>query len=483
MLRFVANRVDWRKNPSFSGPNARFWAELRGISALQSWTASRKHAIGAARVSCPDTSVLVYETDSCLKSQGSLRRFATLSDTERAEYGDQNKHSRDFKSSGEIGFVFSTDMYINKNKIPPIEFICCHSAAVKMRLSCKPRLAYLDLASAILSVIGLVTAFIIAIESASRGELFVFDTWNENTFVIPDPDKSFYNDLHVMKNALSTTCAAADDPDHYDLYFRGIGWGNNTDAYSMTSLSTKGDSYNPWYLLFLVLFISALFQTYRYVYAYDYSDIFRYRPESGPDFWRWVEYALTSPLQIVLISSAFNARDNNFMLMLAGLQFALVLFGYSLELAIQDIISMKTKPEKIDLDDAPPNTLAQSKIVFATYLIGTWILHYIIWSILFTKFALTSQTVSDCNLTMEKYETPPPILFILISQFTTFTAFGVVLSAQGLWVICVSESTLSPDHVKWLWLRVTWIYSWLSVTAKLFLEYGMVGTLASFSLF
>jgi hypothetical protein len=348
---------------------------------------------------------------------------------------------------------------------------------------CKPKLQLLDLASAILSGTGLITAFIIALESASRGELFVFDTWNENTFVIPDPDLSFHNSMLSLKNTLSTTCAAADDPDNYDLYFRRIGWGNKTEEYSLTSLSTKGDSYNPWYFLFLVLFISSLFQTYRYVYANDYSEYFKYRPDTGPDFWRWVEYALTSPLQIVLISSAFNARDNNFLLMLAGLQFALVLFGYSLELAIQEIISIRTSSEKTSLDNTPQNTYTQSIIVFTTYLIATWILHCIIWSILFRKFALTSQTVTDCDLTIEEFETPRAILFLLISQFTTFTSFGVVLSVHGLYVICVQPSSLTPDKVKSLWLFVTWTYSWLSVTAKLFLEYGMIATLASFSLF
>ena len=348
---------------------------------------------------------------------------------------------------------------------------------------CKPRLHLLDLASAILSGTGLMVAFIIALESAYSGELFVFDTWNENTFVIPDPDKSFDNSMLSLKNTLSTTCAAADSPDKYDLYFRRVGWGNNTEEYSLTSLSTKGESYNPWYLLFLVLFISCLFQVYRYVYAREYSTYFRYRPDSGPDFWRWMEYALTSPLQIVLISSAFNARENNFMLMLAGLQFALVLFGYSLELAIQEIISVRTSSDKPSLDNTPQNTYHQSLIVFTTYLIATWILHCIIWSILFTKFAMTSQTVADCDLTIEEFETPREIMFLLVSQFTTFTSFGVVLSAHGLYVICVHPSSLSPEKVKSLWMFVTWVYSWLSVTAKLFLEYGMVATLASFSLF
>jgi len=153
-----------------------------------------------------------------------------------------------------------------------------------MTICCKPKLALLDLASATLSFIGLATAFIVALVSSSRGELFVYNTWNENTFVIPDPDKAFDSAMLSLKNALSTTCAAADDPDNYDLFSRRVGWGNSTEEYSMASLSTQGDSYNPWHVLFLVLFISGLFQSFWYVYANDYSDFFKYCPDSGPDF-------------------------------------------------------------------------------------------------------------------------------------------------------------------------------------------------------
>ena len=348
---------------------------------------------------------------------------------------------------------------------------------------CSPRLELLDLASAILSVIGLIAAFISALVASSKGDLFTFDTWNENTFVVPDPDFSFDNSLLSLKETLSMTCAAADNPKTYHLYYGRIGWGNNTEEYSLSSISTKGDVYNPWYLLFIVLFISSIFQMYRYVYSKDYSDYLKYRPDSGPDLWRWVEYALTSPLQIILISSAFNARENNFMLMLAGLQFALVLFGYSLELAIQDIIFMRTSTPKSYSYDTLPNSIVQSKIVFTIYLLATWILHFIIWSILFSKFGMTSQTVSDCDITSEDYETPPAIMFILVSQFSTFTAFGIVLSLQGLYVICAKDEALTSEKVKSMWLFVTWAYSWLSVTAKLFLEYGMLSTLANLSLF
>jgi len=339
------------------------------------------------------------------------------------------------------------------------------------------KLCHLDLISALLSTIGLITAFVISMIAGLKGDKFMFDTWNEKTLVIPDNDRTFHDSVQDFEEILLETCAYSSDPLKYTLYHRRQTWGNVSNEYYLGSISTKGKDFSPWFLLFFILFISSIFPTYRYVSAKITNTFFQYNPQDGPDVWRWVEYALTSPLQIVLISCAFNARENNFLLMLAGLQMALVLFGYTIETALQEIIYLRMGSK-----ESKSTSTTQATINFMVYLTATYILHFIIWSILFEKFSISSTSVSDCEYNASKFEPPPAVIIILVSQFITFTLFGVVITAQAFRVFTKSNSELTEEFVAKQWLLVTWTYSWLSVTAKLFLEYGMLSLLSQLSL-
>jgi len=166
--------------------------------------------------------------------------------------------------------------------------------------------------------------------------------------------------------------------------------------------------------------------------------------------------------------------------MLAGLQMALVLFGYTIETALQDIIDLRT--ESKESKESNRTSTTQATINFMVYLTATYILHFIIWSILFEKFSISSTSVSDCEYNASKFEPPPAVMIILVSQFITFTLFGVVITAQAFRIFTKSDSELKQDFIKKQWLLVTWTYSWLSVTAKLFLEYGMLSLLSQLSL-
>jgi len=92
-------------------------------------------------------------------------------------------------------------------------------------------------------------------------------------------------------------------------------------------------------MLHWILVCSCLFQGARYLAYVEHDNfeegvLFQYDPSSGPDFWRWVEYAVTSPLQIILIAGSFYMREIVLMATMAGLQGALVLLGYVIELEI-----------------------------------------------------------------------------------------------------------------------------------------------------
>jgi len=337
------------------------------------------------------------------------------------------------------------------------------------------KLFHLDLCSSILSFVGFLVASIVAIVAASRNQTLVYDTWDENLLVIPDNNHTFRSQVSVWDHELSKKCAERGDPHRYDLFYREQTWNPQTN-YTVVSVSTQGESFEPLPLLIFVLFVSSLFQFFRYYFSGEEHEVtgykIQYQPESGPDVWRWIEYALTSPLQIILISAVFNARENNLMILLASLQFALVMFGYSMETLLQEIV---------ESDDRAKNTkksLDQTIFVFTFYLCASWGFHALIWGILISKFSSSSESAADCRDDPSNLLMPDAVWIIFISQIVAFTSFGVTLTVQSVYVFCNLSHLAKPENSGKMWKKVTWAYSILSVSAKLFLEYGLLMTLA-----
>jgi len=333
------------------------------------------------------------------------------------------------------------------------------------------KLCYLDLCSSILSFLAFLLSSIIAIVSASRNRTFMFDTWNENLLVIPDNNYTFRSQVSVWDHELSKKCVDSGDAHRYDLFYREQTW-NPTTNYTVVSLSTQGESFEPLPLLIFVLFVSSFFQFFRYYFSGEGSDIagfrLQYLPESGPDVWRWIEYALTSPLQIILISAVFNARENNLMILLASLQFALVMFGYSMEILLQDIIQVSDYPKNTKRSDA------QTIFVFFFYLCASWVFHGLIWGILISKFSSSSESAADCRDDPSNLLMPDAVWIVFISQIIAFTSFGATLTLQSVYIFFNRDFLRTEENVGKMWKTVTYSYSILSVTAKLFLEYGLL---------
>jgi len=333
------------------------------------------------------------------------------------------------------------------------------------------KLRHLDLCSSVLSFLGFLLASITAILAASRNETLMFDTWNENLLVIPDNNYTFRSQVSVWDHELSKKCVDSGDKHRYDLFYREQTWSPLTN-YTVISLSTQGESFEPVPLLIVVLFVSSSFQFFRYYFSAEGSDIagytFKYNPESGPDVWRWIEYSLTSPLQIILISSAFNARENNMMILLASLQFALVMFGYTLETLLQEIIDWDS------LYNNKQKSRAQTIFVFCFYLVASWVFHALIWGILISKFSSSAESAADCRDDPSNLLMPDAVWIILISQITAFTAFGLTLTVQSAYVFWNLDFLKNEENVEKMWKTATWAYSILSVSAKLFLEYGLL---------
>jgi len=256
----------------------------------------------------------------------------------------------------------------------------------------------------------------------------------------------------------------------YTIFLQQQEWSNNT--YTGISVGVdNGQSYQPWIMLQWVLLCSVIFQggrclAYRDLEDDDDTELFQYIPSRGPDFWRWIEYALTAPLQIVIIAGSFYLRETVVLTLMAALQGALVLFGYVIELEIQTLylcrIATSVKQQR-----SKRVFLSECKLVFL--LLSSYVFHVIIWTILIVKFHIQGQALLDCQ---NPSRMPPVIVVIIVLECLLFTMFGIVLTVQTMQAIF--RSTITTEYMQHTWNNVAVWYTALSLTAKLVLEWGFI---------
>jgi hypothetical protein len=199
-----------------------------------------------------------------------------------------------------------------------------------------------------------------------------------------------------------------------------------------------------------------------------------YKPWKGPEFSRWLEYLLTSPVQILVVSMSFQFVVLDTLLGLFGMQAALVLLGYSVEQQIKKTYKRQQKKfEKIEGMHHLLNPLCKDMRLFV-YLFVCWLLHVCIWGfprILPWGVGGLYQRLKDMNA-YEDQQMPVWIEAIFWSQFLSFTTFGIVCTTQA-----VFASSLKSSNAKTEWLKYSKIYSILSVTSKLLLDVTVLGYL------
>jgi hypothetical protein len=261
----------------------------------------------------------------------------------------------------------------------------------------------------------------------------------------------------------------------YTVFVQQQEWSNTT--YTGISVGVdNGQSYQPWIMLQWILLCSVIFQggrclAYRDLQDDDDTELFQYIPSRGPDFWRWIEYAITSPLQIIIIAGSFYLRETVILTLMAALQGALVLFGYVIELEIQTLylcrIATSMKPQR-----SKSVFLCECKLVFL--LLSSYMCHVIIWTILIVKFQIQAQALLDCK---NPSKMPREIIIVIVLECLLFTMFGIVLTVQALKAIF--RSSITTDYMHHTWNNVAAWYTGLSLTAKLVLEWGFISILAS----
>ena len=223
----------------------------------------------------------------------------------------------------------------------------------------------------------------------------------------------------------------------------------------------------------LVAFFIYLFSTSFQLFRYSYFDTY-FIPQ-GPEFSRWLEYAFTSPLQVLLVALAFNIKNIDVLLGYFGMQLALVIMGYNIEEHIERVYTKD--PSLFSNFSQVFKTWGVSDIRGFVYLLVCWTLHLLIWGIpglwhsdfirwgISGDYAYAHKYQKAC-FHDEEFQMPGAIDVIFWSQYIIFTVFGVVCSVQ--FVFAYSEPLVSR------WREVSWSYAILSVSAKTILELGFL---------
>jgi len=289
--------------------------------------------------------------------------------------------------------------------------------------------------------------------------------WNEQ--MIFETDYDFVMATNELRRQTARTCSADPIDKDYTVYFNDQEW--DSKVYRGIPLAIEGVwSFDPWHLLTLVLTFSALFQIIRVC-----SPL--YSPQDGPDAWRWIEYTVTAPLQIIIICSSFYMREMHFLMLIACLQAALVMLGYLIELQIKMVCDTQHDIMRKNVVLRSHETSIFDELfldvvkLYVSFLVSV-VCHVVIWWIILSKFFAQDQAFADCQ---DSSGMPSFVRFIVIFEFILFTLFGCVALVQ---IVCVTA--LRPHKIQTIanmWWTVTLCYSLLSVIAKGGLAYGFIG--------
>jgi len=338
-------------------------------------------------------------------------------------------------------------------------------------------LPYLDGISAFVSFVG----FCVSLAYVQDIDVLM---WENNMIFTTSPHLISASD--GLASTLFNTCGVGggyegNKTGPYTMFQQKEEWGNFSFAGISVPVDT-GHSYKPWVMLHWILVCSCLFQGARYLAYVEHDNfeegvLFQYDPSSGPDFWRWVEYAVTSPLQIILIAGSFYMREIVLMATMAGLQGALVLLGYVIELEIHALCLEKIAAWQAGAYRPQGKTtvkmfVGQCKLFFL--LSAAYTCHGIIWAVLIAKFQMQAEAIVDCQ---NPRSMPPEVAIVIALQCILFSLFGVVLTVQA--AIIARAPMLDPQQSQYIWRTVSWYYSLLSISAKLVLEWGFIALLAT----
>ena len=269
-------------------------------------------------------------------------------------------------------------------------------------------------------------------------------------------------------------------------------------AYDLFGLS----HFNGYAMLLIVFVVSSVAQLY---FLRQSVDFFK-----KPCWERWLEYALTSPLQVVLIAGCVMIRDASTIIFLFAAQLVCVLLGFPMECALQnervmraiDAVLEKNAPvaSQIDIEfsSSPQNeksmttldfqekaslvvqaTKSQTREALINYgrvcsqrvwwlcLFASTALHVAVWFVIINQL---SHVELEARCYEETAEWRDPLRVVIYGQCVLFTFFAVVPPVQ----------IFLRRNVRDVFLYGSVAYAMLSVVAKTFLGASYIAFVALF---
>ena len=249
------------------------------------------------------------------------------------------------------------------------------------------------------------------------------------------------------------------------------------------------DGFYPVLMLCWIFLISFVFQFSRSKDKYI-ALLFGFDPTAKVEYTRWLEYALTSPLQIWIVASLFFVGDIMTMTALAGAQLGLVLLGALIEY-FNGRARKKAKKEKVN-NIAPNKSTSAYRCAYVTWFLA-WSIHLLIWVPLFWRFrhqidksdacvpASTKENWDEARFYVELTFYLELLLFSCFGWRLTYVTFfqgtGVDfdLSEEEQLRFGVNYSTTQGKLQRWKRrLEDSGIYALLSITAKVALDFGFL---------
>ena len=257
------------------------------------------------------------------------------------------------------------------------------------------------------------------------------------------------------------------------------------DTFTLTPVATVFSFFgmqeaNGYLYLALMFAISFFFQLVSLYQANHDNDNFFETPCS----WRWLEYALTSPMAVVLVASSLMQRDVNTVTLLSVAQAACVQFGFAVEYAIADFDERSTtkaidfqEVTALPVDKCPHTWPRQSNRLWWFSYLASGALHVTIWHVLIAHFINTTADTNCLQSAQAREEANPwrnAMIAVLAGQCFCFTIFALIplYQAYAVGILRFRRKGLDAryasqeDQVRVVMRKGFEYYTILSLTAK-----------------
>jgi hypothetical protein len=197
------------------------------------------------------------------------------------------------------------------------------------------------------------------------------------------------------------------------------------------------------------------------------------------DFSRWVEYALTSSVQILFFALLMQNTSVNQGVLMFSAQLLLCLLGYSVERELEDLARIYVC---VDAENPRDPWGPILRLIFLH--VSPWVVHYTLWSIIIDDFWRYEKDAQDCIVGLDG--APDAVKTIIYSQGVFFTSFGALQLVHCIRFVykirCYKDlASKLTDEINSLNSWIDSGYKILNVFSKFFIAVILVTNLADFS--